>query len=78
MKFNKQLILYHNKLIFPYVKVFLNILMVLSYLVSALLIGAVVYEYGFPITEVEAGMLAKFYTVAWIVILVNILAHMTL
>ncbi|MBR3718219.1 MAG: hypothetical protein IKN19_09675, partial [Bacteroidaceae bacterium] len=60
MKFNKQLILYHNKLIYPYVKVFLNILMVLSYVVSAMLIGVVIYEYGFPITEVESAMLAKF------------------
>ncbi len=78
MKFNRQLLLYQNKLIYPYVKVFLNILMVLSYVVSALLISAVIYEYGFPITEVEATMLAHFYKVAWIVILVNILAHMTL
>ena len=78
MKFNTQLLLYQNKLIYPYVKVFLNILMVLSYVVSALLISAVIYEYGFPITEVEATMLAHFYKVAWIVILVNILAHMTL
>ena len=78
MKFNKLLILYHNKLIYPYVKMFLNILTVLSYLTSAVLIAAVIYEYGFPISDAEATMLKHFYHVAWIVILTNILAHMIL
>jgi len=78
MKFNRQLILYHNKLIYPYVKMFLNILTILSYVISALLIAAVVYEHGFPIKPQEATMLAQFYHVAWMVMLTDVLSHMLL
>lgn len=78
MKLNKQLILYHNKLIYPYVKLFLNILMMLSYLASAGLVAAVIYEKGFPVSEYEYLMLNEFYHVAWIVMLTNTLAHMIL
>jgi len=78
MKFNKQLILYHNKLVYPYVRIFLNILTVITYLFSAVLLGAVVFEHGFPTSASELQLLNNFYHVTWVVMLTNLLLHLFL
>ena len=78
MKFYNLLILYRNKLVYPYVRILLNIVLWIAYLFSAALIGAVIYEHGFHVSASELQVLNTFYHVTWLVMLTNVLSHLFL
>lgn len=78
MKIYHKFLLYQNKWIYPYIRVVLGVMMFLTYLASILLIMGVVYEHGFPISEVEAYHLHRLYHGVWIIYLIDISLHLLL
>lgn len=71
LNYNK-IILYHKKIIRPYINIFGWILDIATYLVAVLFMLAVIYEYGFRLTPGTIRTVHSIYNMAWIVYLINI------
>lgn len=78
MKIYHKFFLYQNKWIHPYIRIVLGSMTFLTYLASILLIMGVVYEHGFPISEVEAHHLHRLYHSVWLIYLIDISLHLLL
>ncbi len=72
MKIYHKFLLYRNKWIHPYIRIFLGVVTSLSYLASILLIVGVVYEHGFTISEQEASELQQLYRFVWGIFLTEV------
>lgn len=78
MKIYHKFFLYQNKWIHPYIRIVLGSMTFLTYLASILLIMGVVYEHGFPISEVEVHHLHRLYHSVWLIYLIDISLHLLL
>lgn len=78
MKTYHKFFLYQNKLLRPYLRLLLNGVTALSYLASILFIVGIVYEYGFPLTEVEQTKINTLYHVVWLFFLMDVSTHLLL
>lgn len=78
MKIYHKFLLYQNKWIYPYIRVALGGMTLLTYLASILLIAGLVYEHGFTISAGEARGLQRLYHGVWIVFLADISLHIVL
>lgn len=67
-----KIILYHKKIIRPYLNIFGWILDIATYLVAVLFMLAIIYEYGFRLTPGTIRTVHSIYNMAWIVYLINI------
>lgn len=72
MKLYHKYLLYKNKWLHPYIRLTMGVVTALTYLVSILLIVAIVYEHGFTISAHEVGRLHQLYHIVWIVFLADI------
>lgn len=78
MKIYHKFLLYHNKWVYPYIRVTLGVMTALTYLASVLLIVGVVYEHGFPVSDVEVRQLQHLYRAVWWVFLWDMSLHILL
>jgi len=78
MKIPHKYLLYHNKWLQPYIRRLLEIMTVITYLASLSFIGALVYEHGFIISNVELDKLSTLYRSVWIIFLIDITLHLFL
>lgn len=78
MKVYHKFLLYHNKWVSPYIRVTLGAMTALTYLASVLLIVGVVYEHGFPVSDVEVRQLQHLYRAVWWVFLWDMSLHILL
>ena len=78
MKIYHKILLYHNKLLQPYVRILLRMMAVLTYMASLLLIVGVVYEHGFPLSATDISHLKILYKADWIIFLIDVTLHIFL
>ena len=78
MKIYHKILLYHNKLLQPYVRILLRMMAVLTYMASLLLIVGVVYEHGFPLSATDISHLKILYKAVWIIFLIDVTLHIFL
>lgn len=71
LNFDK-IVLYHRKIVTPYIQVFGKILNIFTYLVSIVFMLAMVYQYGFHLTPEALLSVNKIYHLTWIIYLINI------
>lgn len=72
----RQAFLYKNKWIHPYIQFVLNIVNICTYLAALALLGAMVYEHGFPTTVSQVAVIERVYQGVWIVFLMSITLHL--
>lgn len=72
MKLYHKFLLYHNKWVHPYKRVFLSVMTYATYLFSILLIGGMIYEHGFTISASEVFQLHRLYSWVWTIFMVDI------
>lgn len=75
---DNKFLLYRHRWIYPYVRLLLGGIRLLTFAASLLLILAVVYEHGFVISQADAVMLGKVYHGVWVMFLVDIISHLLL
>lgn len=78
MKSYHKALLYRNKWIQPYIRLFLGILDAITYLASIALIFGVVYEHGFILSVEVRAQINELIHVVWIVFLLGTTAHLLL
>ena len=66
-----KLILFRKKMVLPWIFLVMRWIAGATYIVSIMFLLALVYEYGFSISLVQAGMIKKFFNIVWGVFLVN-------
>lgn len=67
-----------NEKLAPYLRKVTGVVTICSYLASLLLIFAVVFEYGFRITELQDQTIHVVYYVVWVVFFIDITLHLFL
>lgn len=75
---DNKFLLYRNRWIYPYIKVLLGIIRLLTFAASVILFLAVIYEHGFVISATEMQTLEQIYRGVWIVFLVDLLCRLLL
>ena len=75
---DNKFLLYRNRWIYPYIRLFLGGIRLLTYVASVLLLLAVAYEHGFVISQAETQMLSQVYHGIWIMFMVDILGRLLL
>lgn len=78
MNLYEKALLFQNKWIQPYIRLFLLLIDGITYIASIALIGGVIYEHGFTITLDVQAQINDLYRVVWIVFLVHATAHILL
>lgn len=78
MKIPHKYLLYQNKWLQPYIRRLLWIMAIITYSASLLFIGALVYEHGFIISNVELDKLNSLYRSVWVIFLVDVTLHLFL
>lgn len=78
MKSYHKALLFRNKWIQPYIRLFLGILDVITYLASIAMILGVVYEHGFILSMEARGQINELYRGVWIIFLIGTTAHLLL
>ncbi|MFI3316359.1 MAG: potassium transporter TrkG [Rikenellaceae bacterium] len=78
MKDLKKLFIYRKKLIMPHVLRLLKFIDVACYIMSVLLIIALVYEHGFRISHSDMIIVHRIYDFTWLTFVVNSLCHVVL
>ena len=72
---NKYL-LYRKRWINPNIQLLLSVIRLLSLLAAVILILAVVYEYGFVISEADSRMISQVYHGVWLMFAILLLSHL--
>lgn len=78
MKSYHKALLFRNKWIQPYIRLFLGILDVITYMASIAMILGVVYEHGFILSVEVRGQINELYRAVWIIFLISTTAHLLL
>ncbi len=78
MKWYHRYFLYRNKIIQPYLHRLLGGIDMVTLLAAIALLGGLVYEHGFVITEEVAGLLDRLYHGVWVIFLIQVTAHVLL
>ncbi|MFA6812374.1 MAG: potassium transporter TrkG [Bacteroidaceae bacterium] len=78
MKLYNEFFLYYNKLLKPYVRIFLGLIEAIVYLSSILLIVGVIYEHGFVLSFNDVAKLHVIYKIVWIIFLIDMFLHIVL
>lgn len=67
-----KIILYHKKIVQPYVNIFERLLEIVTSLASVAFMLGLMFHYGFTLSPADAKLINIIYNIAWIVFLVNI------
>ncbi|MGL4518585.1 MAG: potassium transporter TrkG [Phocaeicola sp.] len=67
--------LYRNRLVTPYLLRLLAIIDTVTTLGSLFFLAALVYQYGYPLTEASSATIYLIYRVVWVLFLLNISLH---
>lgn len=78
MKIYHKYLLYQNKLLNPYIRILFAIMAVITYTASLLLIIGVVYEHGFPLSNLEVERIQVLYKTVWAVFMIDVTLHILL
>lgn len=78
MKIYHKILLYQNKWLYPYIRIFLTGMVYVACLASLLLIMGVVYEHGFTVSERGAGRLQHLYDIVWGIFLLEVTLYILL
>lgn len=78
MKIYHKILLYQNKWLYPYIRIFLTGMVYVACLASLLLILGVVYEHGFTVSERGAGRLQHLYDIVWGIFLLEVTLYILL
>lgn len=69
---------YQHKWLYPYIRLLLGTMDVVAWMASLALLVAIVFRYGFVLTDSELALIRHTYSAVWVIFLVNILTHMLL
>ncbi len=76
MKIYHKLLLYKNKLLLPYLNFLFKLMAVFTTLASLLMLGAFVYQHGFPLDRLDLDKLNLAYRIIWLIFLIEVSVHL--